>query len=233
MSDNQPDHFTDEHAKAILARAIDIDARRGTMTTEDLRAIVAEIGVSQSSLDVAMREHAASVRARRISAGHRTATIVAGFGIPLGAAAGALVSVGGWTTLALGIMTLSLFASGGIVVFQGATGSLRSFHLKNLAFWSGVFAGGVAALTALGGRFGISPAAIMIGWCLRGWLSSSVLGSAAVIAVQRARKAEGSDADSGTSHAPAQATESRWARLVRRVLDRISRPLRFGVDLAT
>jgi hypothetical protein len=233
MSDNEPDRFTDEHAKSILARAIEIDARRAMMTAEDLRAIVAEIGVSQSSLDVAIREHAALASARRISAGHRAATVLAGIGVPLGVAAGALVSSGGWAISTLSIMALGLFASGGIVVFQGASGSLRSFHLKNLAFWSGVFAGGMAALAVLGSHVGISPAMIMAGWCLRGWVSSSVLGSAAVVAVRRSRKADGSDAGSGTLDAPVQTKERGWLRLAKRILDRVSRPLRFGIDLAT
>lgn len=112
MTDKLPDRFTDEHARAILARAIEIDARTPMTTTEDLRAIAAEIGVSPAAL-------------------------------------------------------------------------------------------------------------LTVGWCLRSWVASSILGSAAVIAVRRSRASEGSDTDSGTPDAVANDRSGRWTRLGRRILDRI------------
>src|SRR5262245_60206533 len=202
MSDQLPGQFSDEHARAILARAIEIDARTPMMTTEDLRAIAAEIGVSRESLDAALREQIESTRARPISTGQRTSTILTGLGLPLGVAAGLLVSSGGWALPALSIMVAGLVTSGGLVIFQSSTGSLRSFHLKNFAFWSGLFVGGVGTLEIFGSRVGVAPSLIMAGWCLRGWISSSILGSAGVVAVRRSRQSAGSDTDTGTPEAP-------------------------------
>ncbi len=58
MSNDTTGRFSDEQAKAILARAIEIDSRAPMTTSDELRAIATEIGVSQASLEAALREQA-------------------------------------------------------------------------------------------------------------------------------------------------------------------------------
>jgi len=124
MSKNLPDRFSDEHARAILARAIDIDARHPLTTADELRAIAAEIGVSPTALETALREHITSMRTRRIATDRRAAAALTSLGVPLGVTAGLLLGSGAGLP-ALAVMAAGLVASGGLVVVQGSTGSLR------------------------------------------------------------------------------------------------------------
>ena len=93
MSDDSVRHFNDEQARTVLARAIEIDARAPLTTIDDLRAIAAEIGVSQASLDAALREQTTALEQRRVTGGQRAATIIAASGVPLGLAAGSLLAI--------------------------------------------------------------------------------------------------------------------------------------------
>jgi hypothetical protein len=225
MSDNLPTRFTDERARAVLARAIEIDSRAPMTTAEDLRLIAAELGVSTASLEAAMREETTSLESMRMVRAQRAGTRIAAMGVPLGVTAGALISSGAILS-SLGIMAVGLVASGGLVIYQSATGSLRSFHIKNTLLWAGVWAGSAASLALLGDGVGIAPTLITAGWTLRSWIASGILGSAGLIAVRRGRRSEGDDADAGLTAATTRPGSNRWIRLARRILGSMVRPLR-------
>ena len=231
MSDDIVRRFSDDQARAILARASEIDARAPMTTTDDLRAIAAEIGVSQASLDAALREQTTALEQRRTTGSERTATLIAASGVPLGVAAGSLLAIGGLTAgtglAALGIMGLGFLASGALIVFQGSAGTLRSFHVKNLALWSGVAAGSLLSIVLAEGGATSVPALVTVGWCLRSWLASGVLGSAAVLAVRRARPPQGPEPDAHAAEAFEDAHDRHWARVAKRVLRRITGALRW------
>jgi hypothetical protein len=227
MSMGTPEHFSDEQTKAILARAIELDSRDPTTTADELRALASDIGISPASLEAAMREQATALETRRMISGKRAATAVVGLGLPLGVAAGILLITtpyGG--VLALSMMGAGLIASGALVVLQGPTGDLRSFQLRNLAMWGSVAAGSLATVALFGPGTGLMPAAIAIGWCLRSWVASSILGSAGVIAVRRARSSDSSNPDRDTTESAATVGGSRWARVAKRVQGWLARPFR-------
>jgi len=224
MSDHTPARFSDEQASAILARAIEIDARAPLTTTEDLRVIAAELGVSAAALEAALHEQTTSVKARRAASLQRTATRIANLGMPLGVLAGWLFSSGA-ALPTLGLTAVGLVVSG-LAVYQSVSGSLRAFHIKNLVLWGGACAGSLVSLAVMGS--GRMPLMIMVGWCLRGWIASSILGSAAVIAVQRARQSDHGDPAAGAPDAAGSPGDSRWTRLLKRVLGAIMGPLRHG-----
>jgi D-alanyl-D-alanine carboxypeptidase len=218
-------HFSDEQAKAILARAIEIDARAPTTSPEELRALATEIGISPASLDAAIREHSTAVATRRDRAGQITATKLAAMGVPLGIATGALlVSASGPTAVGtVGLGLVSLLASAGLIALQGSSRTLRSFHAKNLALWSGIAAGSLAVVVLAEGDVARLSAVMAISWSIRSWIASSVLGSAAVIAVRRARNPEGSDPGATPPENSAN-VGGRLARMAKRVIAWITRP---------
>lgn len=228
MDANVPHRFSDEQAKAILARAIEIDAGAPMTTMDDLRAIAAEIGVSPASLQVAVQEQTTTMAVRRIVAARRAVTAVAGLGIPMGLAAGWLLSSG--TGLAmLGLSGVWLVASGGLVVLEGPTATLRSFHLKNAALWAGITVGSLVSIALSDGEIALMSAWMTAAWCVRGWITSGILGSAAVVAVRRARGPESRDRDSDVATSK-PADGSRWARVAKQLRDWITRPLQRSAE---
>ncbi len=227
MSDNIPTQFSDEQARAILVRAIEIDARAPLTTTEELRVLAAEIGVSTTALEAALREQGTSRKEQGIAAARRTAIWIAGLGVSLGATAGWLL-VSGELLAATTLMTVSFIASTGFVIYRSATGSLRAFHLRNLALWGGAAAGSVASMVLLGDGVDRMPALTMTAWCLNSWIASGVLGSAAVLGVRRSRNADGGDPDSRLGEAPVASSGNRWARIVKRILGTTIPPLRLA-----
>jgi hypothetical protein len=233
MSDDTAGRFSDEQAKAILARAIEIDSRAPMTTSDELRAIATEIGVSQASLEAALREQSPAVETRRMIASRRAATAVAAGGIPLGLAAGAaLVSGIDMAILAAaGVTGVGFVASGALVVLQGSAGTLRSFHLRNLALWGGVAAGSLVSVVLLGD--GGAPLAVLIAaGSVRRWFVSSILGSAAVVAVRRARRPESPDTDQGVTADSEPTGAGRWPRAAKRLLDWITRAQRWDAARA-
>lgn len=218
--------FSDEQARSILARAIELDADAPTTSVDDLRAIASDLGVASESLDVALREHSIAARARRMEAGKRVATVVSTLGMPMGLVTGALVTSGGAAGIltALGMTGIALIASGALVVLPGRAATLRSFHLKNLVLWGGVAAGSLVSAFLLPG----SASAMMIaaGWSLRAWLASSILGTSAIIAVRRAQRPE--DAVSGLNRVEGSAKSAQrlLIRAAQRALGWFTRPFR-------
>ena len=233
MSDEIEKRFSDDEARAILARAIEIESRAPLTTMDDLRAIAADVGVSPASLDAALREQTTALDQRRAAADERAATIAAASGVPLGLAAGALLTAASASgAAALGLLGLGLgglAASGALVAFHGARGTLQSFHRKNLALWSGVAAGSLASAVLMDGEVSRMPVLIAAGWSLRGWVATSILGSAAMIAVRRARRPSGPDAGDGRPDVSDASGDGRWTAIAKRVRGWIGQPLRRGI----
>ena len=235
MSDDTGKRFSDDEARAILARAIEIESRAPLTTMDDLRAIAADVGVSPASLEAALRQETTALQSRRAAADERAARIAAASGVPLGLATGALLTAGtaGASLGLLGLGLGGLAASGAIVAYHGAAGTLPSFHRKNLALWSGVAAGSLASAVLMDGEVTRLPMLIAAGWSLRGWVASSILGSAAMIAVRRARRSSGPDADVGRTEISDVSGDGRWRGLAKRVRGWIGQPLRRGIVRGT
>lgn len=210
--------FSDEQARSILARAIELDAHAPTTSVDDLRAIASDLGVAHESLDAALREHSVASRARRMKAGKRAATVVSGLGVPMGVVTGALLTSGGASGIltALGMTGIALIASGALVILPGRAATLRSFHLKNLVLWGGVAAGSLVSALFLPG----SAPAMMIaaGWSLRAWLASSILGTSAVIAVRRAHRPDDTGSGPNGVERSAKSAQRLLVRAVKRAL---------------
>jgi hypothetical protein len=225
MNDDASKRFSDEQARAILARAIEIDSRSPLTTADELRAIAAEIGVSPASLEAAMREQTTSIVTRRRLVAQRIGTGLAVSGVPLGLAAGWLLNAevlaAAPVMTGLGLMSLGLVASA-VVIVKGSTGTLRSFHAKNVLLWGGIAAGSLTSVMLAGGGNLRLAAIAAVAWSVRGWLASSVMGSAAVIAVRRTRRPDHSDPTATPPAAPGET--SRWVHAARRVLRWVSRP---------
>jgi hypothetical protein len=148
-------------------------------------------------------------------------------GVPLGVAAGALLGVASPLIGlgALGLMAVGLGASGALIVMLGKNATIRSFQLRNLLLWAGVTAGGVVSISLLG-TGPLALPGIIVGWCFRSWVASSILGSAAVIAV---RRAAGGDANVGAP-SPEDAAGNRLLRAMKRVGHWLSRTFGRGAN---
>lgn len=120
----------------------------------------------------------------------RAATSVAASGLVLGAVAGVALSAvplvnAGWVNI--GLAGLGLIGSGAILVLQGAGVTLRSFGARNLALWGGYAAGGLVAVAILGGSPILELSWIyLLSAAVKNSVATSILGSAAVLAIRRA-----------------------------------------------
>jgi hypothetical protein len=225
---NTPDRFSDEQAKAILARAIDLDHRAPTMSADELRAIAADVGISPESLEAAMRQEQTALAVRRVVASRRAIQLILGASLPLGAVVGA--GFGGLTStlgtgwfVAMGAMGAGLVASAALVVLHDSGSKLRTFLFRNTVLWGGIAAAGIATL-ALFESGAPMPAAIIISGTIRSLITSTILGSAGVLAIRRARRIE--DAQPGDSSGTAEAaTAGPLTRAAHRVLGWLKRPL--------
>ena len=185
---SKPQDLPEHVAKSILARATELDAKSPMMSVDELRAIAAELNVSPVSLEMALREHQQpvpnSTRARS-----RASLFVAALGLPIGVAAGSVLSTATPVTAAPLLMLVAgagLLSSGALIVLQSKNPSLRSYISHNAALWGGVIAGGLSAIAVLGSGSLIElPWLMTISFGVKKWISSTVLGSAAVIAMRR------------------------------------------------
>jgi hypothetical protein len=225
--------FNDDQARAIITRAIELDSRAGTITADELRDIASEIGVTRESLERALHEHALTRQARQAVVGRRAATAVVSLGMPMGLAVGVLMQPGSVSgaLVALGLTGVAFVASGALLVLQGKAATLRSFHLKNAVLWAGVAAGSALSTTLIG--TGI-PSAVLIGlsWSIRGWVATSILGSAAVIAIRRALRPSDSGLDQDMPEGRVPAPRTVLARVATRALGWLTRPFRREVAQA-
>jgi hypothetical protein len=94
------------------------------------------------------------------------------------------------------VATAGLLASGALVILQSRRPSVLSFIGHNAALWGGIVAGGLASLAILGsGTATDIPWLVLIMSGVRNWVSSTVLGSAAMIAIHRATVGKGGKAE--------------------------------------
>jgi hypothetical protein len=226
--DEQPkDSLSEEQLRVVIARAIELDAQRITTSTDELRVIATEIGISPESVDAALREYARNVEPTVRKGSTRAASAVVAAGVPLGIAAGMLLGTASpfAPLAALGLVAIGLVASGALVVVQGTNATLRSFQLRNFLLWGAMTIGGAVTV----GLFGSGPIAIpgiIVGWGLRSWIASSILGSAAVIAVRRAVTPPPTGDD---STAPATSSvRTRLHHATKRITDWLARLVRRG-----
>ena len=218
-----PDRFSDEEMKAVLARAIDLD-EKGVTTTREIREIAQELQISREAVDMALREHAANLSPRMRASGKRATSVLIVAGAALGVVAGSFLNdastreiVGALAALKL----VGLIASGVIIVLEGRAATLRSFNFKNGVFWASVGFGSVAALS-LSEAGAIALPGTIIAWCLRSWLASSILGSAAVVAIRRGARAAGPGPSSTSSGTGAYDVGRRVSRAAKRLVHWVS-----------
>jgi hypothetical protein len=198
------DRFSEDQVKSLIARAIELDARGLTTTAEELRGIASELGISSEAVEAALREHANRLEPRRSRTSGRADSAVLAAGVPLGFAAGSLV------------------ASGALVITRGKHVTVRSFLLRNLLLWGGMTIGSIVSVRLLVVAAPLSG--LLLGWCLRSWVASTILGSAAIIAV---RKASTGGPDSGSRTGDGKISfRTRVLHLVKRTADWLARPFR-------
>jgi hypothetical protein len=171
-------------ARSILARATQLDAQSPAIAIDELRAIAAELNVSEASLDTALDEYQAAPppRARR-----RSSLAVAGFGLPIGLVGGSLLSTAtAFTAPSVWflITAAGLLSSTGLIVLQSKRPSLNSFVFHNSLLWGGIATGAVAGLAMFGD---VTGGGILwaLSYGLKSWLPSTILGAAGVTAVLR------------------------------------------------
>jgi hypothetical protein len=194
MSDKTPEHLPEEVARAVLARAIEIDTRAPLTSVDQLREIAAEIGVSPLAVQTALREQLGPVAPPQEGVATRGGRRIAGLGVPLGLVAGALIASGPMFTV-VSIMGVGLVLSGLLAICESTRASLRSFHLKNTILWGGALVGSVASALLFSQGAERAPLLVAGAWCVRTWISSGVLGSATILAVQRSRRRNDPDAE--------------------------------------
>jgi hypothetical protein len=218
------DRFSEDQVKSLIARAIELDARGLTTTAEELRGIASELGISSEAVEAALREHANRLEPRRSRTSGRADSAVLAAGVPLGFAAGSLLAIGSpFAGLgALGVVAVGLVASGALVITRGKHVTVRSFLLRNLLLWGGMTIGSIVSVRLLVVAAPLSG--LLLGWCLRSWVASTILGSAAIIAV---RKASTGGPDSGSRTGDGKISfRTRVLHLVKRTADWLARPFR-------
>ena len=213
MNELTPSTFTDDEMRTILARAIELD-RHHVLTLDQLRAIAAEIGVSETALTRAIQEEATHrPRADWASRGAVVARRLVTLGVPTGAIAGALMASGPAIAV-VGVMGIVLVVSGALALYESESGTLRSFHLKNLALWGGALAGSIASATLLSGAGDRAPLLLAGAWCVRGAITSGILGSATMLAAHRARRAAHVDSNPSSTAPTAAGGSTLRSRLL-------------------
>ncbi|MEX1182195.1 MAG: hypothetical protein WEF86_03100 [Gemmatimonadota bacterium] len=221
MSGSEDTRFDEDQVRAVLSRAIALDARGAMTTVDDLRAIAGELGVSQASLDAALRERGEQPSRHR-SFG-QSATAVAVLGLPLGAAAGIALSTLPIMQAALALNVAGaagLVASGAILVLLRSRATLRSFGIRNLALWGGYAAGGLAAIALFGGQTAFElPWLLPLGGAARGFATAMVLGTAGVLAIRRAVSDNGAAAGPRPASSVFQRAKDALLRTAKRILE--------------
>ena len=211
-------HMIPEHAaRSILARATELDARSPTISVDELRAIAAELNVSDTALDTALKEHQA-VTPLPESTRRRGSLAVAGLGLPIGLIGGSLLSTATFFTapsIWFALTAAGLLSSMGLIVLQSKRPSLNSYVLHNSLLWGGIVLGTISTLAVLGTSVGGGLLWIAVPYGLKHWLTSTILGSAGVTAALHAKGAKGGGGDvpllaSGPSEPGRAPTRVRW-----------------------
>jgi hypothetical protein len=174
----------EQAARTVLARATVLDAQSPAIAVDELRAIAAELNVSEASLNTALNEyHVAHLG----PVSRRSSLAVAAVGLPTGLIGGSLLATATPFTapsMWLLITAAGLLSSTGLIVLQSKRPSLNSYVLHNSLLWGGIAAGLATGFTILGdGTGGVMLWAVSYG--LKHWLPSTILGAAGVTAALR------------------------------------------------
>jgi hypothetical protein len=230
---NTDDMLPEPIARSVLARATQIDAQSPAVSVDELRAIAAELNVSEAAFNTALKEHE-TVTVDSPAVRRRASMAVAVLGVPIGLAGGVLLSTATpFTAPSIWFLLSSagLLSSTGLIVLQSKRPSVGSYVLQNSVLWGGITVGSLSALTVLGGGVaGASPWLIALLYGIKHWVPSTILGSAGVTAVLRADSAQ-----SGDSGEPLLASTSAERDHVRTRAERVLKWLkaRFTTQFAT
>lgn len=186
MTDRSGEGFNDDQVRALITRALEIEALGGATTAEELREIAAEVGIAPEAIEVALREHRRQTSHLPVAHRGRAGLAVAASGLSLGIATGTTLSLSG-SLLGIGVLGMQaagLLATGALILTLGKRPAHRTFQFRNAVLWAGVGLGGLLSSAVVGGG-PVMVTAMVAGWSIRGWITSSVLGSAAVMAILR------------------------------------------------
>jgi hypothetical protein len=221
-----PEHV----AQSILARATQLDAQCPAIAIDELRAIAAELNVSETSLDTALSEYH---EARPGPASRRSSLAVAALGLPIGLVGGSLLATATFFTFPSVLLLTTaagLLSSTGLIVLQSRRPSLNSYVLYNSLLWGGIAAGLLSGMTIFGDVTG-SATLWALAYGLKHWLPSTILGAAGVTAVLRNDAANRDLPDSSLPASVSSASGRAWT-LVTRLLAWINGSLRIRFSVA-
>lgn len=222
--------YDDSEVKAILKRAVEIDATPQQTSREELLRIAAEVGVSREAVQQAIAEHSRStpatpVRAREPLRALRVLNLAAGGGI----LAGLISNTGFLSQMPLGLAPfVSLLFTGGLMMISGGLAfssrrrSMLGFVRRNSGLWLGAFFGWSITYALLEtGSVGVFPRLFFAG--LTGGVLTTVVGVLFLAAAHSMANTnrEGSDGDRPTGLlarvvATLRDTTAQLKRLVRR-----------------
>jgi hypothetical protein len=144
---------TDERARRILAKAMEIHARQHT-SLQELEIIAREVGVSREAFHAALEDdRGRDETAGRLSTSAWVARIIVAAGIPLGLAAGSFLTRPVFSHGAMpmfGIMTAGLAASATLIALERRHPAAHRFVFRNTMFWTGLAAGSLVAISMVG-----------------------------------------------------------------------------------
>jgi hypothetical protein len=184
-----------EHAaRTVLARATVLDAQSPAIAVDELRAIAAELNVSEAALNTALNEYYA---AHLGPVARRSSLAVAATGLPIGLIGASLLSTATPFTAAsiwFLITAAGLLSSTGLIVLQSKRPSLNSYVFHNSILWGGVAAGLAMGVTLFGD---VTAGALFwaVSYGLKHWLPSTILGGAGVTLVKRRDSGEMNSSD--------------------------------------
>jgi hypothetical protein len=214
-----------EHgARTILARATQLDAQSPGIAIDELRAIAAELNVSEASLNVALEEYHA---AHPEPVSRRSSLAVAALGLPVGVIGGSLLlAATPFTAPSVLLMTTAagLLSSTGLIVLQSKRPSLNSYVAHNSLLWGGIAAGMMSCVVIFGDVAG-GGVLWALSYGLKHWLPSTILGAAGVTAVVRHNESRRIPPDTPLLASGSPAGSPALTR-VERLIDWLKRPLR-------
>ena len=186
--------YDESAVKAILQRAIDLDASKAAaMTRDEVVQVASEIGISSASVHEAIQAYEAAPRPPSLDRPHqfsalRLLNLSAGAGILCGImTTGQFVSLFDGTMIGTGIFGVLLMVSGGLALTDRSR-SLASFARRNAALWLGMGFGWAASAQAaakygsIAGRVAFDPFRMGIVWAGLALALTTVAGSVFLVA---------------------------------------------------
>lgn len=215
--------YDESEVKAILHRAIELDATRAdSMTRNDIVQVASELGVSEASVDEAIRDLRRQSGERALQSTRvgqlsplRILNVSAGAGVLCGLFTPGVSGVG-TGLVGTGLWAGLLMLSGGLA-FTDRSRSLSNFVRRNTAAWLGVGFGWIIWAEAMIRQPTISIQIALIR-SATALVVTTIAGSAFILITRSFEKRERSGADSGGGR-------NRLARIVSRLrqwlLDRL------------